>query len=545
MKTEQIVSIPIMQVLDKLGIRYFPKGAGEYGIYENGEKTSGRSFNTNKNIIKDFSHDDRPQGDVFWFVKNHLSLDDSKTFAWFEDNFGIENKQKKSVMQIWGSLPELNTDQQNYLLTRWIEYNKIKWIVKSYNGGVGCLIYEGDIAKGLNARTLSSDKDKRFTALSGYPTKWVYKNGIDTSKNYLFVVEWLIDFLTLRQHDTNVIWLKSAESGIDDVIALANKYDIYFIGDNDEAGRKTRDKLQWIRYKFFDISKYDEKYKDINDLYCDIQSPEILDAIKGHSEYIAPITSTIEKFKKRQEVIQVYGRLGYDWPYKAIYDYTQGVIPWKVYTIGAYSNTGKSKFAYYHIQYFLSIGKKVALLSLEVDEAMCFWNIVCARENVSMYEIHNYVPAYQKYNNLTIRDDLYDLEKIGDFIMWGWYDIVFIDFVQNINAKGSAYEKNALIAQSIQRFAIQSNTTIYSLSQLSNSAWRDVQSWRTDFVPLKWAWEYFASSDVIFILQRDEKDFIVKIAKNKFWPKEKEFYMNVDRSKNQFIYIKENKDGVF
>jgi hypothetical protein len=65
MKTEQIVAIPIMHVMDKLGIRYFMKGAGEYGIYENGEKTSGRSFNANKNIIKDFSHDDRPQGDVF------------------------------------------------------------------------------------------------------------------------------------------------------------------------------------------------------------------------------------------------------------------------------------------------------------------------------------------------------------------------------------------------------------------------------------------------------------------------------------------------
>ena len=38
-----------------------------------------------------------------------------------------------------------------------------------------------------------------------------------------------------------------------------------------------------------------------------------------------------------------------------------------------------------------------------------------------------------------------------------------------------------------------------------------------DFISLKGSWEYFASSDVIFILSRNDDEMIVKISKKQIW----------------------------
>jgi DNA primase len=54
----------------------------------------------------------------------------------------------------------------------------------------------------------------------------------------------LIDFLSLRQYDTNVVGLKSAESGIEEVVRLSKDFNIIFCFDNDEAGKKTIEKLK-------------------------------------------------------------------------------------------------------------------------------------------------------------------------------------------------------------------------------------------------------------------------------------------------------------
>ena len=81
------------------------------------------------------------------------------------------------------------------------------------------------------------------------------------------------------------------------------------------------------------------------------------------------------------------------------------------------------------------------------------------------------------------------------------------------------------------------------MSQLSNTVWRDVSNGNTDFISLKWSWEYFASSDVIFILMRCDDEMIVKIAKNKYWRNGVEFAFAVDFARNQFNFVRSN-DGL-
>jgi DNA primase len=76
----------------------------------------------------------------------------------------------------------------------------------------------------------------------------------------------LIDFLSLRQYDSNVVGLKSAESGIEEIIRLSKDYKIIFCFDNDEAGKKTIEKLKGIKVSLFNPSEFIDGAKDVNDI---------------------------------------------------------------------------------------------------------------------------------------------------------------------------------------------------------------------------------------------------------------------------------------
>lgn len=251
-----------------------------------------------------------------------------------------------------------------------------------------------------------------------------------------------------------------------------------------------------------------------------------------------------DKFEKMRRQLKINGKLGFDWPIPQIYEKTSGVIPWKVYTIWAYSNVWKSKFAYYHIAYFLKQKKKVLIINLEVDAEHCLMNIIQAVENKNTSEMIDWVITDENieiYENLIIKDNLYRLEDIVKCIEESQADIVFIDFVQNIQAQWWwAYEQNATIAKTIQRTAIQTKSVIYSLSQVSNEMWKNISSENLDFVALKGSWEYFASSDVIILLRKwiEMWEMIVRIVKNKFWPNWVEIVMSVDYARNQFTFYK-------
>lgn len=254
-----------------------------------------------------------------------------------------------------------------------------------------------------------------------------------------------------------------------------------------------------------------------------------------------------KKFELMQQRLKTQWRLWFEWPCTELYNKCSGVIPWKVYTIGAYSNVWKSKFAYWHIAYFLKANKKVLVINLEVDAEHCLMNIIQAVRNLNYKEMMDYKVSEDDINlfeNLIITDNLYKLDDIVEKIESEKADIVFIDFVQNIEGKWMwDYEKNATVAKTIQRTAIKTKSVIYSLSQLSNTVWRDVNNGNTDFISLKWSGEYFASSDVIFILMRCDDEMIVKIAKNKYWRNNVEFAFAVDFARNQFNFVRSN-DGL-
>lgn len=253
------------------------------------------------------------------------------------------------------------------------------------------------------------------------------------------------------------------------------------------------------------------------------------------------IENAIQKMNEYTERMKLYWKLWYDSPYPSLDKLTKWIIPWKVITVWAYSNVGKSKFAYNYVNTFIQNWLKVLFFSLEVDSWMVLLNLLCNKNKISFSDAEKWIDCnYAEYDNLMIYDDIYNMEKIEEITIQEKPDIIFIDFVQNIISKWSSeYEKMWNIARWIQKLAITTNTAVISLSQLSNSVWKEVSMGKMDFVSLKWAWEFFASSDVIFILRRDDEWIVLKIQKNKYWPAWSEHLFKVDFGKSIFEYNRE------
>jgi len=221
-----------------------------------------------------------------------------------------------------------------------------------------------------------------------------------------------------------------------------------------------------------------------------------------------------------------------------------GIPKGSVTTIGAYSNTGKSKFAYFLASNFLKQWKKILFFNLEVPKETALKNILASYSwSHADYsnDIWDYLNIYADLP-LTVVDDKWDWESIKIFSQSCDADVIFLDFVQNIEIQGDGiYEQTSKLAKRIQRFAIENNVTIISISQLSNDGARGYKA--GDIIPMKWGWELVASSDICLMLQNDQTNgrlINLTIAKNKFGRKEDTFWLSVDYKNNIFTLVDAN-----
>jgi KaiC/GvpD/RAD55 family RecA-like ATPase len=246
---------------------------------------------------------------------------------------------------------------------------------------------------------------------------------------------------------------------------------------------------------------------------------------------------------ERNEYIKMNWSLGMKWPYQ-FFDYSQGIVRKKVYTIWAFSNTGKSKLAY-NLAWKLMHSCKVLYVSIEEWLEDMFANIVAWNENLPIEDLFMHDISHRNYYNLYLSDSCRTIKEIDTLVKEQKSDIVFIDYIQWMFDKWSAYEKNAKIALDAQRLAIENNCTVFSLAQLSNAMARDQKmwlEWQTSFI--KWAGEYYAASDVIYMLARDEQtqQIQMKIEKNKLWYRWAMYDVNIDYRCNQFNFTQINRN---
>lgn len=249
------------------------------------------------------------------------------------------------------------------------------------------------------------------------------------------------------------------------------------------------------------------------------KAKKIIDNIKS------PLDIALEQAKKIQEIVKIRWKRWYNWPFKEIDFFTQGIIEGKVYTIWAYSNTWKSQLAYEYVSFFLKEGKKVMFISTETSVWDLYLYITRNLKRQSYNNVINWNFELKKehLNWFIPFDDVFSLEEIEKKIKEYKPDLVFIDFIQSIQWPwNSDYERMTKLAVWVQRIAIQNNITIFSLSQVNNDSKNS-----TDII-LKWSWWLVASSDIILWLFFENWERKLKIAKNKFWAVWKVFIMNID-----------------
>lgn len=207
---------------------------------------------------------------------------------------------------------------------------------------------------------------------------------------------------------------------------------------------------------------------------------------------------------------------------KTLDKYTDWLQKWTVMRVTAYSNIGKSKLSYHVCNSIINQWAKILYFSLEVKSQFVFYNLLCNRYWLDFWSVargcwHDMDISKMQNADIEIIDDKYKLEDIILYTESRKPDVVFIDFVQNIQTEWkSEYESMTKIATSIQQLAIKNNIAVFDLSQISND-WAWYELWWV--IKSKWSGALVASADIWLVMQREKwtNHNILYVAKNKFW----------------------------
>jgi len=216
-------------------------------------------------------------------------------------------------------------------------------------------------------------------------------------------------------------------------------------------------------------------------------------------------------------------------------DHLRLLVRGAVTRIGAYSNIGKSKFAYWIVCQLLKNGYKGIIFSTEVSRHTVLANLVSHYDKIDTWSLMTNRAfasqmTKQALQNLQIYDGLVALHlaNIRDFIIAnnGKIDFVMVDFCQNIkDYKGSKteYEQMTNYALEIQQLAQAMNICIIDLSQLSNDSVKTGSEGykASGFIAYKGSGALYASADIGVQLIRDKINnpdtLQVDVRKHKFY----------------------------
>lgn len=256
-----------------------------------------------------------------------------------------------------------------------------------------------------------------------------------------------------------------------------------------------------------------------------------LNATAGGEDPFESLSSIQDKFSQD-------GRVGDPTPFPELEKYIYGWERKRVYTIGAYSNVGKSKFVYSIMAHAVRQGKKCLFLSLEVESGIVLANLA------SSYLRKPYMDVLKDGNChmslpkelIQIVDDKYEFNELKDAVESVKPDYVFLDFVQNVrNGSGNEYESMSKTAVQLQELAKKANVALFVVSQVPNES----RFKEGDNVTLKGSGSLFSSSDCILMLTRDGDKIIMTLAKNKVGPAMRKFEMSTDFNRGQVSIARE------
>lgn len=189
-----------------------------------------------------------------------------------------------------------------------------------------------------------------------------------------------------------------------------------------------------------------------------------------------------------------------------------GFMRKELIVLGAFTGVGKSMVAGQIFYNIATQGFKSAYISLEISNKMIVSRLIGALSGIKPARLvkgllsptefearkkaEYQLIAYEKL--IDIYDNLYKMDEITKVIRQGEYDFVIIDFIQNIIAQGSEYERLSGVSLHFQKLAKETNCCIMLISQLSNDAAK------TGVVEYKGSGSIATVADLGFFLKRKE-----------------------------------------
>ena len=489
--TEAMNRIPFIQIFDKLWIKTFQCWNWTLWLYDNWERTSGWKLNINENLVNDFTNK-RANGDVISFVKTLLNIDFDGACDWLEDNFIL-------------------TAKNDYLTNRKINSNALNWILntktikdKEY---ISCAVKNGN-----NEIIWTQNRTTSWKFFMSEWKDWFFYEWIKENEDFLFIVEWMTDFFTLRQFTSQVIWFRSCTTTITDDIKkiIDNHNTIYLYIDNDEPWKKAKEAFKEKIIGSIIIEIDWDKKEDMNDLLLSLWDEDFIEKIKKLWKQTRDIEQYLWDFNRFHTIYRNTRKRKADevvsWGYKEFDTILWWMRPWDLYLIWWLTWKWKSTFIRDIASKIWKQGFKVLLFSLE--ESMLdiidienfhtinmfriqAWLVPYRWENYSFHDIrdhkfHSFEERSmeyldRKYKNITCFytktqatiDDI--IRHMNKGIQKG-IKVFFIDHLHYMKMDMKK-ERNDLviggIAQTLKNFAVNNWVVIILVAHYTKPSWKD------------------------------------------------------------------------
>jgi len=460
----------------------------------------------------------------------------------------------------FNSLDQCNEKEINYIKSRWIDYDKVKSIVRGWDYSIKCRIcwlndkWVFDIIN-IQSRYIDKEWKDRFRTLANHKASWVFIDKIDKWCDILFIVEWMFDFLSLLQYTNNVVWVFNAWSTetidvINYIISNKNPKKIILIYDNDEAWNEMKYRFQQNINKLWivDISWFWD-IKDANDLikldwfswddFVAICNNYYDDSIKNSISQVEQEKK--DQFEKLKDIKSIYKNwMPIEFPVPLVNAELWKILP-NDFSIMIWSpNAWKTTFAFIMMLHNLDKWHKVWFLSYEMDfgdilNQYYLWKIPWAMDRfweASLTDYDNnklkeykekifnnpnfYQYSWQKIGIDEMKSDINKLISVG-------VDFIIIDNLIKIRWTNSEISDNQEIIEEL--FNIKRNNDIWILL-LHHT---DKQASIKNLLSYKWTSDVQIKPDNMFYIKRsvlwdsewlsdDEKcELVIRKAKQRLW----------------------------
>lgn len=207
-------------------------------------------------------------------------------------------------------------------------------------------------------------------------------------------------------------------------------------------------------------------------------------------------------------------------------DYLAGTLePGNVVIVGGYTGTGKSAFVVNMIQNIMTkeSGKNIAVFSTELTKKSYITRQICMMAGIYKLMLvrdpekyrDRFLEAFGNYkdfmatstNDLEIFGGITNYHDIETEVLAGNYDIVFVDYIQNLNFGKIAVTSEAMdyIGKGFKDLAMKAKTVIVLVSQVTNySTNKENNAEKTQLLPFHYAKEAGNASHISLLLQRDK-----------------------------------------